>query len=201
MEKKITHTLVSIVFQLSVSGFPVSSGISIKKVSDTTVCISSKTWVKHLLVIRCLLLTPDNMKLIVLCLFAVCCCSSAKASTKEREKLQEVLRELKLLRSNLQSRELMKMNTPPKDIEDCCCLTALNCFRNTLRDHFGVNDKYPRKLYRSLNHQLTISGMNFCNTENSTTSCPTCLSHPEEEASEFFSRLESLIQRGLSRID
>uniref|UniRef100_A0A3Q0SSV2 Interleukin n=1 Tax=Amphilophus citrinellus TaxID=61819 RepID=A0A3Q0SSV2_AMPCI len=128
------------------------------------------------------------MKLIVLCLFAVWCCSLAKASTKEREKLQEVLRELKLVRNSLQNRELMKMNTPPKDIEDCCCLTALKCFRDTLQDHFGMNEKYPRKLYRSLSHQLTVSALFV-------TSYPTCCSHTEEEASEFFSRLESLIQR------
>ncbi|XP_035767075.1 interleukin-21 [Neolamprologus brichardi] len=92
------------------------------------------------------------------------------------------------------------MNTPPKDIEDCCCLTALTCFRETLLEHFGISGKYQKKLYKSLNHTLTISGLNFCNTETSTTNCSTCHSHPKENASEFFNRLESLVQRGLSRM-
>uniref|UniRef100_A0A3Q0SNF6 Interleukin n=1 Tax=Amphilophus citrinellus TaxID=61819 RepID=A0A3Q0SNF6_AMPCI len=126
------------------------------------------------------------MKLIVLCLFAVWCCSLAKASTKEREKLQEVLRELKLVRNSLQVSS--STSTFKRSENDCCCLTALKCFRDTLQDHFGMNEKYPRKLYRSLSHQLTVSALFV-------TSYPTCCSHTEEEASEFFSRLESLIQR------
>uniref|UniRef100_A0A3P9B1U9 Interleukin-21 n=1 Tax=Maylandia zebra TaxID=106582 RepID=A0A3P9B1U9_9CICH len=136
------------------------------------------------------------MKLIVFCLFTIYCCSLVKASPMERKKLQEVLRELKMLKQ-------LMMNTPPKDIEDCCCLTALTCFRETLLQHFGISGKYQKKLYKSLNHTLTVStfGLNFCNTETSTTNCSTCHSHPKEKASEFFNRLESLVQRGLSRIN
>lgn len=139
------------------------------------------------------------MKLIVFCLFTVYCCSLVKASPLERKKLQEVLRELKMLKRDLPNTELM-MNTPPKDIEDCCCLTALTCFRETLLEHFGISGKYQKKLYKSLNHTLTINGLNFCNTETSTNNCSTCHSHPKEKASEFFNRLESLVQRGISRI-
>uniref|UniRef100_A0A3Q4HDM1 Interleukin n=1 Tax=Neolamprologus brichardi TaxID=32507 RepID=A0A3Q4HDM1_NEOBR len=120
------------------------------------------------------------MKLIVFCLFTIYCCSLVKASTMEHKKLKEVLRELKMLKSNL---------------PDCCCLTALTCFRETLLEHFGISGKYQKKLYKSLNHTLTISGLNFCNTETSTTNCSTCHSHPKENASEFFNRLESLVQR------
>ncbi|XP_039866384.1 interleukin-21 isoform X1 [Simochromis diagramma] len=134
------------------------------------------------------------MKLIVFCLFTIYCCSLVKASDMERKKLQEVLRELKMLKRDFPNTELM-MNIPPKDIEDCCCLTALTCFRETLLQHFGINGKYQKKLYKSLNHTLTISGLNFCNTETSTTNCSTCHSHPKEKASEFFNRLESLVQR------
>uniref|UniRef100_A0A3B4EY56 Interleukin-21-like n=1 Tax=Pundamilia nyererei TaxID=303518 RepID=A0A3B4EY56_9CICH len=116
------------------------------------------------------------MKLIVFCLFTIYCCSLVKASyPMERKKLQEVLRELKMLKH---------------DIPDCCCLTALTCFRETLLQHFGISGKYQKKLYKSLNHTLTISGLNFCNTETSTTNCSTCHSHPKEKASEFFNRLE-----------
>lgn len=74
-----------------------------KKVSDTAVCISSKSFESHLLVIWCLLLTLRmNMKLVVFCLFAVYCSCLPITPSLQRRKLQEVLRQLGDVRESLQ---------------------------------------------------------------------------------------------------
>ncbi|XP_041800361.1 interleukin-21 isoform X2 [Chelmon rostratus] len=117
----------------------------------------------------------------------------------ERKKLQEVLRQLNAVKSSLQHNEQM-LNTPPKNIEDCCCLSALHCFRTNLQVQFNITERNRSKLYRSLNHHFTESGLNFCNSGNVRPTCQDCDSHPKENASEFFNRLESLIQRAIARL-
>ncbi|XP_076595935.1 interleukin-21 [Chaetodon auriga] len=141
------------------------------------------------------------MKLVVICLFAVCCCflANTSASTLERKKLQEVLRQLSVVKANLQHNEQM-LNTPPKNIEDCCCLSALHCFRTKLQVQFNITERNRSKLYRSLNHSITERGLDFCNSGNVRPTCQDCDSHPKENAREFFNRLESLIQRAIDRL-
>lgn len=41
-------------------------------------------------------------------------------------------------------------------LQDCCYLSALQCFRSNLHVHFNV-DKKQRKLHRSLVSHLTVS--------------------------------------------
>ncbi|KAM3612922.1 uncharacterized protein V6R79_017203 [Siganus canaliculatus] len=144
------------------------------------------------------------MKLVAFCLFAVCCLSLANTKTNkerslERNKLLEVLRQLQNVKMNLQHSEQM-FNTPPKNIEDCCCLSALQCFRNNLHGQFNVTERNQRQLYRSLKHSITERGLNFCRSENTQPTCQDCASHPKENAKEFFNRLESLIQRAITRL-
>ncbi|XP_070819386.1 interleukin-21 [Chaetodon trifascialis] len=141
------------------------------------------------------------MKLVLTCLFAVCCCfmASTSANILQRKKLQEVLRQLSAVKANLQHNEQM-LNTPPKNIEDCCCLSALHCFRTTLQVQFNITERNRSKLYRSLNHNITEKGLDFCNSGNVRPTCQDCDSHPKENASEFFNRLESLIQRAIDRL-
>ncbi|XP_040904916.1 interleukin-21 [Toxotes jaculatrix] len=138
------------------------------------------------------------MKLVVLCLFAVCCCSLAN-TTNSRKKLEEVLRQLRDVKTSLQNDDKM-LNTPPENIENCCSLKALECFRANLKLHFNINEKKQSKLYRSLTHTLTVNGLDFCNSGNKTLPCQHCDSHPKAPAQEFFNRLESLIQRGITRL-
>ncbi|XP_045885712.1 interleukin-21 [Micropterus dolomieu] len=141
------------------------------------------------------------MKLVVLCLFAVCCFSLANTSTNITErKLQEVLRQLKDVRLSLQQHDQnMTLNTPPRNIEDCCCLSALQCFRANLQVKFNAADRKTNKLYRSLSNPITERGLNFCNSGNVMSTCQDCDSHPKENATEFFNRLESLIQMAITR--
>ncbi|XP_068596943.1 interleukin-21 [Brachionichthys hirsutus] len=143
------------------------------------------------------------MKLVAFCAFAVCCCSLASVSTKrvertlERKKLQEVLIQLTAVKATLQHSEL-KLNTPPMDTEDCCCLSALECYRANLHVQFNTTDRNHRKLSRSLKNHLTESGL--CDSQRANSSCQDCASHPKENATEFFNRLESLIQKGIERL-
>nr|XP_046261819.1 interleukin-21 isoform X2 [Scatophagus argus] len=145
------------------------------------------------------------MKLVVFCLFAVCCCSVASRSTgsidktQQRRKLQEVLRQLKAVKDIIPLSEGM-LNTPPNNIEDCCCLSALQCFRANLQVQFNMTERHQSKLYRSLRNPITESGLDFCNSQDVTSTCQDCTSHPKENAKEFFNRLESLIQRAISRL-
>ncbi|XP_028315101.1 interleukin-21 [Gouania willdenowi] len=117
----------------------------------------------------------------------------------QRRKLQETLRELNQVQNTMRQKEQM-LNTPPENVEDCCCVSALTCFRANLQVQFNLTQGSPRKLYRSLKHSLTVKALDFCNTRSTTTSCQTCDSHPKEEAGVFFSRLKSLIQRGITKL-
>ncbi|XP_008289221.1 interleukin-21 isoform X2 [Stegastes partitus] len=118
----------------------------------------------------------------------------------QRRKLQEVLLQLNDVKKSLQDSD-KELNTPPKNIEDCCCLSALECFRDNLKSPFNMTaQRKQRKLFLSLMNQLTVRGLDFCNAGNATSTCQTCDSHPKEKAQEFFSRLESLIQRAIIKL-
>ncbi|XP_061644058.1 interleukin-21 isoform X1 [Phyllopteryx taeniolatus] len=141
------------------------------------------------------------MKLVLLCLLAVCCSSLASATdmTLERRKLVEVLRQLGDVKDSLQHGELL-VNTPPQNIEDCCCLSALRCFRASLHVQFNLTERRQNKLYRSLKHPITERGLDLCKSGNAVATCATCDSHPKTTAREFVNRLESLIQKAISRL-
>uniref|UniRef100_UPI0037E81A29 interleukin-21 n=1 Tax=Semicossyphus pulcher TaxID=241346 RepID=UPI0037E81A29 len=144
------------------------------------------------------------MKLIVFCLFAVCCCSLASAVMKgiersqESRKLEEVLRHLRDVKGSLQHSEKL-LNTPPQNIEDCCCLSALQCFRDNLPMQTDIAEKKRVRLFKSLKHPLTVNGLNFCTSGNNET-CQACASHPKQKAEIFFKRLEALIQNAITRL-
>ncbi|KAM8732973.1 interleukin-21 [Acanthopagrus latus] len=145
------------------------------------------------------------MKLVVFCLFAVYCCSLASTATREtdrtlqRKKLQEVLKQLNAVKVSLQQSEKL-LYTPPRNIEDCCCLSALKCFQANLEVSFNVKEGRQRQLFRSLKHPLTERGLNFCSSPNVNSTCQECVSHPRQNATEFYNRLESLIQMAISRL-
>ncbi|XP_068448037.1 interleukin-21 [Clinocottus analis] len=130
------------------------------------------------------------MKLLVFCLFAVWFGSLAGVSTHSNKtsqrKLQEVWRQLDIVKQSLQHGEKM-MSTPPLSVEDSCCLSALRCFQKNLREHFNMAERTQRKLHKSLKSSLTAT-------------CQDCNSHPKENAKEFLNRLESLIQKGISSL-
>uniref|UniRef100_A0A8D3A5Q8 Interleukin n=1 Tax=Scophthalmus maximus TaxID=52904 RepID=A0A8D3A5Q8_SCOMX len=147
------------------------------------------------------------MRLSALCLFAVCCCccslvnaaaTAAAAKTDQGRKLQEVLRQLSDVKDSVQFNEKM-LSSPPENIEDCCCLSALECFRANMQVHLNVTGRKLHKLLRSLKNPLTLSGLDSCKSGNDTVrgnlTCHDCDSHPKVNVQEFFNRLESLIQR------
>ncbi|XP_037118445.1 interleukin-21 [Syngnathus acus] len=141
------------------------------------------------------------MKLVLLCLLTVCCASLACADgvTLERRKLLEVLKQLGDVKNSLERKNLL-LNTPPQNIEDCCCLSALRCFRASLHVHFNMTERNQNKLYRSLKHPITERGLDFCESGNGVSTCEMCASHPKATTREFVSRLESLIQKAISRL-
>ncbi|KAG7237957.1 hypothetical protein INR49_031473 [Caranx melampygus] len=108
------------------------------------------------------------MKLVILCLFAVCCSTMASTTSTnglnkadQRRKLEETLKELYLVNETHKHHDIM-LNTPPENIK--------------------------------------VQGLDFCNSENNTTTCEACDSHPKVNVQEFFKRLEALIQRGISKL-
>uniref|UniRef100_A0A8C2ZEI9 Interleukin-21 n=1 Tax=Cyclopterus lumpus TaxID=8103 RepID=A0A8C2ZEI9_CYCLU len=148
------------------------------------------------------------MKLVVFCLFAVWCGSLVGASPRPNDrtlqrKLTEVLRQLNSVRRSLQHGEKM-LSTPPLSVEDCCCLSALQCFQENLHVQFNVTERTQGKLYKSLKSPITCgrAEVNFsCVLHVSLqATCQDCDSHPKENAREFFNRLESLIQKGITRL-
>ncbi|XP_053285536.1 interleukin-21 isoform X2 [Pleuronectes platessa] len=142
------------------------------------------------------------MKLAVLFLVAVCCCCSLGfAGSKERNKLEEVREHLKNLRTTLLQNKGTMLHSPPHDVEDCCYRSALQCFHSNLVVHFKATSKTQTKFNRSLRHPLTISGVKHCPPPNNTaTICPSCDLQPKVSVEVFIDRLNSLIQKAISRL-
>uniref|UniRef100_A0A3B4TVY4 Interleukin 21 n=1 Tax=Seriola dumerili TaxID=41447 RepID=A0A3B4TVY4_SERDU len=152
------------------------------------------------------------MKLVLLCLFAVCCYSLAQTTTTtngpntslQKRKLEEALRQLNEVKRRQQHYE--EMLNAPENIEDCCCLSALQCFKANMQVHFNVTEGKEKKLYNSLKNHLTVRSLDFCNSGNDTLHeeliCCTHSTWPLVNFSfEFFNRLESLIQRGITKLN
>lgn len=105
MEKKFhySHTPVSAAFQLS-ERFSCLLRDKYKKVSDATVCINCKSFEKHL-GDPVPAAETDDMKLVAFCLFAVFCWSLSTVATNrtdQTKKLEEVLRQLNVVKQSLQ---------------------------------------------------------------------------------------------------
>ncbi|XP_078025686.1 interleukin-21 [Epinephelus lanceolatus] len=140
------------------------------------------------------------MKLVVFCLFAVCCTSlaSTSANRKFERKLQEILRLVDTVKK--QQHTKLDLHTPPQNIEDCCCLSALKCFRANMGVHFNISEQFQGKLYSSLNHTLTVNGLTVNNSRNTECTCGDCDLHQTTNATVFFSRLRTFIEKGLTRL-
>uniref|UniRef100_A0A8C9XVW3 Interleukin-21 n=1 Tax=Sander lucioperca TaxID=283035 RepID=A0A8C9XVW3_SANLU len=135
------------------------------------------------------------MKLVVFCLFAVCCGSLASTSTNTPDvplqirKLEEVLRQMEALRGNMQvgSSTFTFSQLCPCTVADVCCLSALQCLSASLNVQYNVTENKPKtKLLKSLRSHITVSKWSTCQD---------CTSHPKENATTFFNRLESFIQK------
>uniref|UniRef100_A0A3B4TWV1 Interleukin 21 n=1 Tax=Seriola dumerili TaxID=41447 RepID=A0A3B4TWV1_SERDU len=144
------------------------------------------------------------MKLVLLCLFAVCCYSLAQTTTTtngpntslQKRKLEEALRQLNEVKRRQQVGSYTFTFSQLCPFTDCCCLSALQCFKANMQVHFNVTEGKEKKLYNSLKNHLTVSKLlDFCNSGNDTPTCQNCYLHPKVKAQEFFNRLESLIQR------
>ncbi|XP_071772320.2 interleukin-21 isoform X1 [Centroberyx gerrardi] len=144
------------------------------------------------------------MKLVGFCVLAVICYALAEAATDRTtliRKLKEVRSELKQLNGSLQHNGLM-LNTPPQNVEDSCCISALCCFQENLLKLNVTKKTTQKKLAKSLRSlQRTESGLNFCDSGNATqTTCQTCNSYPKSSTRDFVDTLDSLIQKGLTRL-
>ncbi|CAG5988792.1 unnamed protein product [Menidia menidia] len=143
------------------------------------------------------------MKLFLLSLTAACFCfvaqTQAGPDALETRKLREVLSQLEKVKDNSLKLDEPMMRTPPKDIQDGCRLSALECFRTSLTETFKTPE--ATKLYKNLGQRTTRVGLNVSSTENAIQStCPDCALHPMEKATVFFDRLKSLIQNGLKEL-
>ncbi|XP_024918873.1 uncharacterized protein LOC112488160, partial [Cynoglossus semilaevis] len=130
-------------------------------------------------------------------LYKVYCCAVVR--TTEIRKLQEVLRQLSYVKDGLQDNEKM-IYTPETNEQDCCGQSALRCFRAAMKVHFNVSEKRLSMLHKSLENPLTIKGVNFCNSGNSTKTCSACDSYPKAKPKAFFNKLESFIQLAITRL-
>ncbi|XP_076005267.1 interleukin-21 [Genypterus blacodes] len=141
------------------------------------------------------------MKLALFCFLVVgCCCLADVTASRSLNKLKEALKEVRKLKESLQDELLL--NIPPQNIEDCCCLPALHCFRDKLMK-LNVTDKDTHtKLGRSLRSHHIESSLNFCNSVDAQpTTCQTCDSQLSGSSSEFIDRLQSLIQRAVVKLN
>ncbi|XP_036407692.1 interleukin-21 [Megalops cyprinoides] len=141
------------------------------------------------------------MKLPVCCLLAIALSSVMCAVLDQRIlKLTEVMKELNLLNRGVQHNGL-RLSTPTSDVEECCALKALSCFRENLQLLPAANKRHQHKLTKSLKSQMIVNSVNTCSqeeTQNAT--CPRCDSFPKRDSREFVRELESLLQKTYSRL-
>uniref|UniRef100_A0A8C6NJC6 Interleukin n=1 Tax=Nothobranchius furzeri TaxID=105023 RepID=A0A8C6NJC6_NOTFU len=137
------------------------------------------------------------MQSLTFCILTVCCFAWVSTTSKDtqRRKLQQLRAELITFQKTLKDKE-KNVITPPKNIEGCCCLSAFKCFRDNLKAEFNITNK----LSRGLTSNITMKALDLCETGNNATMCEVCVSHSKERAEEFFSRLDTLIQRGIARL-
>ncbi|XP_037636824.1 interleukin-21 isoform X4 [Sebastes umbrosus] len=118
-----------------------------------------------------------------------------------KKKIEEVRRHLNIWRGRLQHNEQMELSTPPRNIEDCCCLSAWQCFRANLNVQFNVTEIRNKQLYRGLHSHITEKGLcNSSDSGNAQSTCQDCASQPKENAREFFDRLENLMLKAITRL-
>ncbi|CAB1325545.1 unnamed protein product, partial [Coregonus sp. 'balchen'] len=99
------------------------------------------------------------MKLLVCCLLAVTCCVLANADKVERSlKLTEVIKDVGALK---------------KSVEECCAVSALECFRTMVLNLTAREKKFQQKK----------------------TVCQICNSYPMKDSRKFLQQLESLLQK------
>nr|AVV62031.1 interleukin 21 isoform X2 [Paralichthys olivaceus] len=96
------------------------------------------------------------MKLVVLFLVAVCCCALGIGANIEQNQLDEVLKILDAVKRE-QLNNTKKLSSPPNDIEEHCCPSALKCFQVNLKGHFNATNKNIFRLEKSLRKIDTVS--------------------------------------------
>nr|XP_046178825.1 uncharacterized protein LOC124010443 [Oncorhynchus gorbuscha] len=140
------------------------------------------------------------MKLLVCCLLAITCCVLANVDKVERTmKLTEVLKELRQLNKSVAHNGMM-LNTPTLDIEECCFLSALECFRKMVPSLRAKQKNLQRKVIKNLS-PLTFRGVDSCSREERENKvCQGCDSYPMKDSREFVKQLESLLQKAMNRL-
>ncbi|XP_055743973.1 interleukin-21-like [Salvelinus fontinalis] len=141
------------------------------------------------------------MKLLVCCLLAITCCVLANVDKVERiMKLTEVLKELRRLNKSVEHNGV-KLNTPTLDIEECCFLSALECFQKMVPRLNTNKNHLQRKVIKNLKNPLTFRGVDSCSQEERENKvCQGCDSYPMKDSREFVQQLESLLQKAMNRL-
>ncbi|CAB1337345.1 unnamed protein product, partial [Coregonus sp. 'balchen'] len=125
---------------------------------------------------------------------AVTCCVLVDAVKDERSlKLTEVLKELKALNKSVEHNSVM-LNTPSLDMEECCSLYALECFRAMVPHLTARNKQLQHKFAKSLRNPLISTSLDSCSLEErEKTVCQGCDSYPKD-SQKWVQQLESLLQ-------
>uniref|UniRef100_A0A4W5RH28 Interleukin-21 n=1 Tax=Hucho hucho TaxID=62062 RepID=A0A4W5RH28_9TELE len=131
------------------------------------------------------------MKLLVCCLLAITCVLVDANKGERLLKLAEVIRELKALNKSVKHNSVM-LNTPSMDLEECCSLSALECFRRHLK---AGDNRLQRKVVKHLRSPLILKSLDSCSREErEKTVCQGCDSYPKD-SQECVQQLESLLQK------
>ncbi|KAL4641616.1 IL-21 [Arapaima gigas] len=125
---------------------------------------------------------------------AVAMCSSMD---KRQNKIKEVLREVTALSQNLQHDGLL-LNTPSRDIDECCFLSALPCFRDNVRLVNTIRKSiFPLKISHSLNSTSLMNAVYSTCVQYGVqdADCAACDSYPKKNSKEFIKELERLLEK------
>uniref|UniRef100_A0A4W5JCD8 Interleukin-21 n=1 Tax=Hucho hucho TaxID=62062 RepID=A0A4W5JCD8_9TELE len=114
-------------------------------------------------------------------------------------KLTEVIKELRELNKSVEHNGMM-LNTPTLDIEECCFLSALECFQTMVPQLKARQKKIQQKVVRNLKSKLLRSVVSCNREEGKNKACQGCDSYPLKDSREFVKQLESLLQKALNRL-
>ncbi|KAG5845453.1 interleukin-21 isoform X2 [Anguilla rostrata] len=113
--------------------------------------------------------------------------------------LKEVAMDLDRLEKSLQKGVML--HTPTNDIDECCSLSVLECFRGNVNLLQATQKKLQHKLFKKLMNPMIVSNMNFCTLEETQKAiCPPCNSYPKRNSEQFVKELRLLLQKATARL-
>ncbi|KAL6474064.1 hypothetical protein MHYP_G00176250 [Metynnis hypsauchen] len=136
----------------------------------------------------------------VLCaLLAMTCWAETSPAITNKDMLMVAIRQVTQLKITKQTDSLFY--SPTTGIEDCCALSALECFNSQLLTLPTSNKDLQMKLRKTLRKKSIVSSVDRCTAEQKAkVNCQPCNSYPMIDSHEFMKNLLNLLQKSFMQL-